>query len=52
MARQNKDECEFDYGSHKQGRVPENITILSDRTRRIKIPKPTMFDGMGEIDND
>lgn len=48
MTKKNKngEEC-FDYGSHKQGPVPKNITILSDITREkygVEIPEPTMFE--------
>ncbi|MEI7718442.1 MAG: hypothetical protein WCI72_01125 [archaeon] len=54
MQKQNKEDIDL-YGSHKQGPVPKNITILSERTRDkygIKVPKPTMFDGMGEADEE
>ena len=47
MVKKNKyDEEYIDYGSHKQGRVPKNITKLTERTREkygVEIPEPTMF---------
>jgi len=42
-----RDEGLTDYGSHKQGPVPKNIITLSERTRKIKILDPTMFEDMG-----
>jgi len=55
MTKTNKFNEEYiDYGGHKQGRVPKEITKLSKVTREkygIEIPEPTMFDGMGEVEN-
>ena len=50
------EELDIDFkGSHKPGRQNKNMTKLTNTTRErygMQIPKPTMFDGMGEVEDE